>query len=131
MEDFESVAQGLRMPVPKSALEKNDHIHLSHAEAALVNRWPNSPDYNVLLRIMEGVLETLETEHMQSWKDTQLFERTGIGAVFARRFYEKTQFEINYHASEFLGDQAAEQLNEQVKQMSPEEMIRRSFGSDD
>jgi hypothetical protein len=98
---------------------------------ALVNRWPNSPDYNVLLRIMEGVIEKMETKHMQSWRDKELFERSGLVAVAARGFYGEVQQEINYHSSEFLGNIAQEELNKEVAQMSPEEFIRRSFGPEE
>ena len=51
MEDFEQVAQGLRTAPAKAALSQNDHLRLSHSEASVVARLPNSNEYNVILRI--------------------------------------------------------------------------------
>jgi hypothetical protein len=127
MEDYESIAQGLRIPVPKAALAKNDHISLSPGDASTVARLPNSPEYNVILRIMEGELEKLETEHMQSYKDRDSFDRSGLIAVAARLFYERFQVEVNFHSSEFIGNIEDERINKEVEQMSPEEFVRRAF----
>ena len=131
MQDFESIALGLQPLPPKAAQLENDHIRLSHAEAAVVSRLPNSTEYNAILRIMEGEIEKLETEHMKSWRDKELFERTGLIAVSARAFYERFQIEINYHSSEFRGEEAAAELDRAVKEMSPEEFIRQGFGLDE
>jgi hypothetical protein len=128
MEDFETIAQGLQMARPKALVQANDHLTLSHEEGAAVSRLPNSIGYNVLLRLMEGELEKLETEHMRAYLDKELFERTGLMAVAARRFYERVQQEVNYQGSEFLGNVEGEQLDASVEQMSPEELTRREFG---
>jgi hypothetical protein len=77
---------------------------------------------------MEGEIEKFETEHMQAWKNKELFERTGLVAVAARSFYEKVQVEINYHASEFIGEMETAALERREEAMSPEEFIRRGFG---
>lgn len=127
MQDFESVAQGLRTPQPKASQMQNDHLVLSHPEASTVARLPNSPEYNVILRIMEGEIEKLETAHMKCWQDKELFERTGLIAVAARGFYEKTQQEINYHSSEFVSAQIAAVEDQAAEQMTPEEFIRKAF----
>lgn len=127
MEDFESIALGLQPPTAK-AIVKHDHLVLSHTEMAVVSRLPNSTEYNAILRIMEGEIEKLETEHMQAWRDKELFERTGLIAVSARAFYERFQQEINYHSQEFQGNQEALQVTQQVEQMTPEEFIRLGFG---
>jgi hypothetical protein len=89
---------------------------------------PNSPTYNVILRILEGEIEKLETEHMQAWRDKDLFERTGLVAVSARMLYEKFQIEVNYHSAEFMGAMEAATTERVVAEMSPEEFIRQSFG---
>ena len=131
MQDFESIALGLRPRPAQAALQKNEHLALSHAEAAVVSRLPNSTEYNAILKIMEGEIEKLETEHMQNWKDKDLFERTGLVAVAARTLYERFQIEINFHSSEFRGNEAGAELDKAVEEMSPEEFIRRGFGMDE
>ena len=129
MEDFESVAQGLQaQPRGRAAMTKNDHLTLTSSEAVIVARLPNSLEYNVILRIMEGELEKMETSHMQNYLDKDLFERTGLMAVAARMFYERIQHEINYHSAEFVGNAAEAELEAAVKQMSPEEFLRQGFG---
>jgi hypothetical protein len=127
-QDFETIALGLKPPLAKATLGTNDHIILSFAEAAVVARLPNSSEYNTILRIMEGELEKLETEHMRSWLDKEKFDRTGIGAALCRIFYERIQQEINFHSGEFMGNQASAELEQEVESMSPEDFMRKSFG---
>ena len=128
MEDFEQAIEDFQIPKPKAASAKADHVLLSNAESATVSRLPNSPTYNVILRILEGEIEKLETEHMQAWRDKDLFERTGLVAVSARMLYEKFQIEVNYHSAEFVGAMEAATTERVVAEMSPEEFIRQGFG---
>jgi hypothetical protein len=131
MQDFESIALGLQSPAPKATLQRNDHLVLSHAERAVVATLPNSSAYNVILRIMEGEIEKLETLHMLSWRNKEEFERTGLIAVAARSFYTQLQNEINYHSIEFSGEQQAIQIEKAVEEMTPEEFMRKGFGLDE
>jgi len=130
-EDYESIALGLKVPQPKKTITKNDHVVLSHPEASAVSRLPNSNEYSAYLRIQEGELEKLETEHMQNWRDKDLFERTGLIAVAARTFYERCQIEVNYHAAEFHGEEVNAAYTQETEQMSPEEFIRKGFGMEE
>jgi hypothetical protein len=128
MQDFESIALGLRMPAPKPATVKNEHAELTIQEQAIAARLPNSDIYNVTLRILEGEALRLETEHMQAYKDKELFERTGLMAVTARLLYERFQMEVNYHAAEYRGELEAATVQQRVDEMSPEDFIRQGFG---
>lgn len=128
--DYETIALGGQPSGPQETVIRNDHLVITGGESVIASRLPNSPEYNFILRIMEGEIEKLETEHMRTWKDEKLFERTGLIAVAARMFYERVQVEINHHSSEYLGDQEAEQIEQEVKEMTPEEFIRRGFGID-
>ncbi|MGH7744524.1 MAG: hypothetical protein ACREQ5_06855 [Candidatus Dormibacteria bacterium] len=128
MEDFESAALGLKNPAAKAKSDKYEHLPLSYAELSILAQAPNSQFYNVVLRVMEGELEKLETEHMAQWKEKEKFERSGLVAVAARVFYERIQREINFHVSEFMGNEEARQEEEKAKQMSAEELVRREFG---
>lgn len=128
MEDFEKIALGLQPPRAKAQQARHEHIPLSHPEASALMQAPNSLLYNVILRIMEGEIEKMETEHLSVWKKKEEFERTGLVAVSARLFYERVQKEINFQISEFIGNEEARTEEEKVKQMSPEELIRKAFG---
>lgn len=127
MEDYESIAQGLKTNKPAPVRVQDDHLVLSHPELSTIARLPNSPEYNVLLRIMEGEIEKLETTHMKVWRDKELFERTGLIAVAARGFFESIQVEVNYHSTQFIGDVEADAIDKQVADMTPEEFIRKAF----
>jgi hypothetical protein len=128
VEDFEQAIEDFHIPKPKATLAKQDHIALSNAESSTVSRLPNSPTYNVVLRILEGEIEKLETEHMQAWRDKELFERTGLVAVSARMLYEKFQIEVNYHSAEFVGAMDAAANEQAIAEMTPEDFIRQGFG---
>ena len=128
--DFEALALGLQPTGPKDTVIKNDHLEISQDEAAIASRLPNSSEYNFVLRVLEGEIIKLETEHMQNWRDKDLFERTGLVAVASRMLYERFQSEINYHSSEYLGAQEAYEVEQEVAELSPEDFIRRGFGMD-
>lgn len=131
MEDIEAIAQGIRRPYAAPRVLENDHLKLSPEERPLAARVPNSSEYNFILRILEGELEKLETEHMRTWKDKDLFERTGIVAVAARTLYERLQIEMNYHASMYEGELEAAVAEQSAAEMTPEEFIRKSFGMEE
>ena len=128
MEDFESVALGLKATPARGTLDANQHIKFSNAELQSVARFPNSGDYNITLKILEGEIEKLETEHLTHWKDTEKFDRTGLVAVAARMLYERYQMEINYHAGAFANALGEIATQEEVKNLTSEEIIKRSFG---
>jgi len=128
MEDFETIALGLKNPAAKAQKRNLGHIPLSNAEMALVAALPESPLYNVELRIMEGIIETLETEHFKAFKNKDEFDRTGIEAVAARVFYERYQKEVAYQAAEFKGNEEALIEEEKAKNMTPEEFYKKSLG---
>ena len=128
--DFEALALGLQPEASKDAVIKNDHLVITAGESAIASRLPNSAEYNFILRVLEGEIIKLETEHMQNWRDKDLFERTGLVAVASRMLYERFQSEINYHSSEYLGAQEAYEVEQKVAELSPEEFIRRGFGMD-
>lgn len=128
MEDFESIALGLKLPAAKAARGVNDHIVFSNADTQLLSQLPNSALYNVLLRLMEGELEKLETLHLQSWAEKDKFERTGLIAVAARVFYEGVQKEVNYQSAEAVSAREAEEIDRKVADMTPEEILRSGFG---
>lgn len=128
MQDFESVALGLTVKKAKTTLVPNEHILLSNAEMQIVSSLPNSAVYNVILRIMEGEIEKLETRHLQLYDDKDKFDRSGLIAVAARVFYENIQKEINHQSSEFFGNKEAEEIEKQTASMTPEEILRKGFG---
>ena len=128
--DFEALALGLKPEESKDAVIKNDHLVITADESAIASRLPNSNEYNFVLRVLEGEIIKLETEHMQNWRDKELFERTGLVAVASRMLYERFQSEINYHSSEYLGAQEAYEVEQEVAELSPEDFIRRGFGMD-
>ena len=128
--DFEALALGLQPEESKDAVVRNDHLVITPDESAIASRLPNSSEYNFVLRVLEGEIIKLETEHMQNWRDKDLFERTGLVAVASRMLYERFQSEINYHSSEYLGAQEAYEVEQEVAELSPEEFIRRGFGMD-
>jgi hypothetical protein len=128
--DFEALALGLKPEESKDAVIKNDHLVITADESAIASRLPNSSEYNFILRVLEGEIIKLETEHMQNWRDKELFERTGLVAVASRMLYERFQSEINYHSSEYLGAQEAYEVEQEVAELSPEDFIRRGFGMD-
>lgn len=131
MQDFEEVALGLRVQAAKkAALTVNEHLKITDAEAAMVSHLPNSPEYNLILRIMEGECEKLETAHMSAWKDEKVFQRTGLIAVSARVFFEQFQREINYHSGEYRSVLETINVQKEVAAMTPEEFIRKGFGMD-
>ena len=126
-EDYESIAQGLKLDTKKAQV--NQHVSLSPNAMAIVSQLPNSPVYDTILRIMEGELEKLETEHLKHWKNTEVFDRTGLVAVAARIFYENVQKEINYFVTEYQGNREYEAAETEVAMISPEELMKRSFGA--
>src|SRR5690242_21421864 len=71
MEDFETIALGLKNPAAKAQKRNLGHVPLSNAEMALVATLPDSPLYNVELRIMEGIIETLETRSEEHTSELQ------------------------------------------------------------
>lgn len=129
-QDFESIALGLRPAPPQVALSQNEHLALSHSEASVIARLPNSSEYNVILKIMEGELEKMETECFQRALEKDVFDRMGLMAAAARKFYERFQIEINWHSSEFVGSQLGNQIDAEVENMTPEELVRRAFEID-
>ena len=128
MQDFEEIALGLRSTPAKGTLDANQHVNLSHAELQIVSGFPNSAQYNITLKILEGEIEKLETEHMRLWKNKEEFERSGLIAVAARKIYERYQKEINFHAEQFQIKLEDDQIEQEVKSMTPEEILRKSFG---
>jgi hypothetical protein len=126
--DLEALALGLQPEASKEAIIKNDHLVISQDESVIAARLPNSNEYNFVLRVLEGEIIKLETEHMQTWRDKDLFERTGLVAVASRMLYERFQNEINFHSSEYLGAQEAYDVEQEVAELSPEDFIRRGFG---
>lgn len=127
--DIEAIAQGLQIRKPKIASEAHQHIPLSDAERSIVSRLPNSAEYNIILRLLEGEIEKLETAHLKSWRDKEAFVSTGLVAVAARITYENFQKEVNYQASEFVGQRQFEEIEEEVSKMSPAAMFAKSFGA--
>ena len=128
--DLESIALGIQPQVSKGTVIENDHLVINRDESAIASRLPNSPDYNFILRVAEGELQKLETAHLKTWADKEMFERTGLMAVAARVFFERLQNEINFHSSEFLAEEEAEKIDQEAWEMTPEEFIRRGFGMD-
>lgn len=128
MEDFEQIALGLATGKSHKAPIRA-HVVLSDAQLTQLARvHKGDPLYDVLLQIMEGVLETLETEHLQNWKDKELFDRTGIAAVASRMFFERLQREVNHHLEQFAGRIEADQADAEAQALTPEDIIRRGFG---
>ena len=128
MEDFESIALGLRATPAKATLDASQHVRLSNPELQIVSGFPNSSQYNITLKILEGEIEKLETEHLKHYKNREEFDRTGLIAVAARLLYEKYQHEVNYHSEQYASKIEESIIDEEVKNMTPEEIIRRSFG---
>ena len=128
MEDFESVALGLKATPAKGTLDANQHVVFSNAELQILSGFPNSAQYNINLKILEGEIEKLETEHMRSWKDKELFERTGLVAVAARKLYERYQHEVNYHSEQFNNLVEDRVIQKEVEKLTPEQILKNSFG---
>ena len=128
MQDFESIALGLVATPAKGNLDGKQHIEFSHSESARLAQFPNSTDYNITLKILEGECEKLETAHMRAYKDKELFERTGLIAVAARLLYEKYMKEVNYHAEKFADIEEYQAVEEEVKAMTPQQLLINQFG---
>jgi hypothetical protein len=128
MEDFESIALGLVATPAKGNLDGKQHIEFSHSELSRLAQFPNSTDYNITLKILEGECEKLETDHMRQYKDKELFERTGLIAVAARLLYEKYMKEVNYHAAQFASMVEDAAVQEEVKALTPQQILINSFG---
>lgn len=130
MQDFESVALGL-IPGAQRKTAVREHVKFSEAELVQIARAQSGdPMYLVLLRLFEGELEKLETDHLKHWKDKEMFDRTGIVAVAARTFYERIQREVNYQAEEYQANRMAVQQEQEAEEMTPEDIVRRGFGMD-
>jgi len=129
MDDLEFLAQELSQPpLVKEKGRPQAHLPLSQSDLALAARLPNSSEYDLILRIFEGELQKLETEHMQSYRDKETFERTGLIAVSGRLLFERLQNEINFHSSEFRGELEAALAEKDSETMTPEEFIKKGFG---
>ena len=128
------VAPGLSIRLPnqgskaKFSAPVNQHLRLTAAEMAAIATLPNSPLYQVILRVMEGELTKLETAHMQKWGDRESFDRSGLIAVAARIFFESVQKEINYQTEEYLGIQLEQEAKQEELATTPEQFMRRSLG---
>lgn len=127
MEDFEEVALGLQTKPAKKTPSVYEHIKMSENERSLISRLPGTPLYNTILRLMEGEIEKLETIHLQSWRDKELFNSTGLIAVAARLSFEAFQKEVLYQTEEVLGIKKNEEIVKESIQLSPEEFFKRSF----
>jgi hypothetical protein len=130
-EDFESIALGLKpTSQKKKTLQPNQHIPLSHGQMAILASAPQSDLYQVLLVIMEGVAQKLETEHMRHWKDKELFDRSGVLAVAAQLYFEAVQHEVLYQVNEFIGREDMMVAEAEAAEMTPQDFLKRSFGID-
>lgn len=125
--DYESIAQGLITKAIKAA-PTEFHVSLTQGELSLAAQLPNSPAYQLILKLLEGEIQKLETEHFRSWKNTEQFTNTGFAAVAAQLLYERLQKEVNYHSSEYQGKQEFEAAEAQAEKMSPKEFFEKSFG---
>ncbi len=128
-QDFESIALGLRAQKPKAKLPVNEHLELTPAEQSIVARFPNSAEYNITLRLLEGEIQKLETEHFKCYKDEKAFLNSGLVAVAARLMYERFQKEVNFQTAEFTGQQEYQAAELEAAQMSPQDLFKKSFGA--
>jgi hypothetical protein len=120
--DLQPLAQGLR---PKTT-EAFKHLALNANEKLILARFAASQEYNVFLKLAMGEIEKAETEHFQSWKNKELFERSGLIAVAQRLFLERLGSEIRHQVDEFAGEVEFARTTKEISQMSPEEFIERN-----
>jgi hypothetical protein len=124
LDEFESgPVEGL-LPI---SMRDPDSLKLAPAEQVLLVQGVNSPFYQVLMKVFQGELEKLETSHFKTWRDKEAFERTGLLAVSARLFLERSEAEVKHQIEEFSADLDFIKKKQEVLKTSLEDQIREEF----
>lgn len=104
---------------------QSDSVALTPSEKIELVQWSTSKSYEVFLKLAESVITISETRHFQSYKDRELFERTGLIAVAQRMFFEALQKTVAVQYAEFKGEMAFAKQQKENLQEDPETFIRR------
>ena len=124
LDEFETgPAEGL-LPI---SMRNPESLKLAPQEQVLLVQGVNSPFYAVLMKIFQGELEKLETAHFKTWKDKETFERTGLLAVSARIFLERSEKEITHQIEEFSSDIDFAKTKKDLLKTSLEDQVRNEF----
>lgn len=124
LDEFETgPAEGL---VPIS-MKGPDSLKLAPSEQVLLVQGVHSPFYAILMKVFQGELEKLETAHFKTWKDKEAFERTGLLAVSARIFLERSEKEVLHQIEEFSADIDFAKKKKEILKTSLEDQIRQEF----
>jgi hypothetical protein len=110
---------------PAPGLDVQDTVTLTASEKLELVQWASSTTYRVFLKLAEGVIEISETRHLQSWQDSDKFQRTGLVAVAQRMFFEALQKTVAVQYAEFKGEMAFAKQQKENLQEDPETFIRR------
>jgi hypothetical protein len=109
------------------AMRDPNFLKLTPGDKVILANFYSSPAYAVIMKLMEGEVEKAETDHLKSWRDEVLFQRTGIFAVAMRIFMERVQMEVNRQVEEFAGEVDFARNKKKELETSPEEQILQEF----
>ena len=124
LDEFETgPVEGL-LPI---SMRNPEEMKLAPQEQVLLVQGVNSPFYQVLMKVFQGELEKLETAHFKVWKDKEAFERTGLFAVAARIFLERSEAEVKRQIDEFSSDIDFAKKKKELLKASLEDQIREQF----
>ena len=115
------------LPPAEGLIGRRATLQLTENEKVMLANWARSAEYSIFLRLAEALIEVSETQHFKSWRDKEVFERTGLIAVAKRDFFEQIQKEVNTQYSEFQGELEFLRTEQELQTESPEEAIQRSF----